>query len=309
MIAQLYISNYKNYYISNHRFAFNGQEKTDEVSSVGNHLDFKYRGYDSQTGRFWSVDPLFKDYPWNSMYCFAENDVIRAKDLEGAEKYIVTTMVHPNGLVTTKTTENDVAGILGQGLLYRLIDVPKGALGASYTENGISSAIPFNYAFPEFNAKQPDEGEIRQGYTRTEKFVNGAKKFIKAVGEDGNGSPDHTAGGITMTSKDLRSLTNGIGTLSRGVNYVGITVSFVLPPLGAEIITVGGALGTASAIGNVGLDLYERDYKGVAVNIGAQLLNRYTGTVINKDVDGLIKSVSKGASSEGMDQIKDNFYE
>ena len=102
---------------------------------------------------------------------------------------------------------------------------------------------------------------------------------------------------------------NGIGTLSRGVNYVGITVSFVLPPLGAEIITVGGALGTASAIGNVGLDLYERDYKGVAVNIGAQLLNRYTGTVINKDVDGLIKSVSKGASSEGMDQIKDNFYE
>ncbi|MFZ4400463.1 MAG: RHS repeat domain-containing protein [Bacteroidales bacterium] len=74
--------------IDKYRFGFNGQEKTDEVSGVGNHLDFTYRGYDPRTGRFWSVDPLYKDYPWNSTYCFAENDVIRAKDLEGAEKQI-----------------------------------------------------------------------------------------------------------------------------------------------------------------------------------------------------------------------------
>ena len=92
-------STFSKYCIGYYGFAFNGQEKTDEVSGVGNHLDFKYRGYDPQTGKFWSVDPLFKDYPWNSMYCFAENDVIRAKDLEGAEKYIVT-----GNLITIKST-------------------------------------------------------------------------------------------------------------------------------------------------------------------------------------------------------------
>jgi hypothetical protein len=37
-----------------------------------------------------SVDPLTKDYPWNSPYAFAENDVIRSIDLEGAEKLIVS---------------------------------------------------------------------------------------------------------------------------------------------------------------------------------------------------------------------------
>ncbi len=37
-----------------------------------------------------SVDPLFIEFPWNSSYAFAENDVIRCIDLEGLEKYSVT---------------------------------------------------------------------------------------------------------------------------------------------------------------------------------------------------------------------------
>jgi hypothetical protein len=35
------------------------------------------------------VDPLYKSYPWNSSYSFAENDVIRSIDLDGLEKYII----------------------------------------------------------------------------------------------------------------------------------------------------------------------------------------------------------------------------
>ncbi|NVN95012.1 MAG: hypothetical protein HXX18_06985 [Bacteroidetes bacterium] len=291
------------------RFGFNGQEKTDEVSGAGNHLDFKYRGYDPRTGRFWSVDPLFKDYPWNSTYCFAENDVIRSKDLEGAEKLIVTTMVHPNGVKITTSTEQSVAGILGEGTLYRLIDVPKGALGASYTENGVSSSIPFNYAFPEFNAKQSDGGDIRQGYTRTEKFANGAKKFLKALGEDGSGPGDPSFGGCDITKKDLRSLANGLESTGRVVNLIGTGDSFVAPPLGAEIITAGETINAAGTITNVGLDLYEGNTKDAAISIGAELVGRYTGTVINKDAKGLIKNVTRGASNESMEQVKDNFYE
>jgi len=302
------------HYISNscsndYRFGFNGQEKTDEIIGASNHLDFKYRGYDPRTGRFWSVDPLFKDYPWNSTYCFAENDVIRAKDLEGAEKYIVTTMVHPNGIKITTSTEQSVAGILGEGTLYRLIDVPKGALSASYTENGVSSAIPFNYAFPEFNAKQSDGGDIRQGYTSTEKFVNGAKKFLKALGEDGSGPGDPSYGGCDITKKDIRSLANGLESAGRVVNLIGTGVSFVAPPIGAEIITAGGGINTVGTAINVALDYNEGNYKNMSISIGAEIVGRYTGNVISKDAKGLIQNLSKGASSEGLEQIKDNFYE
>ena len=42
--------------------------------------------YNPAIGRFLSIDPLAYKYPYKSTYDFAENDVIRATDLDGAEK-------------------------------------------------------------------------------------------------------------------------------------------------------------------------------------------------------------------------------
>jgi RHS repeat-associated protein len=52
--------------LNRYRFGFNGQERDDEVKGAGNSLEFKFRVYDSRIGKFLSVDPLFKEYPWNS---------------------------------------------------------------------------------------------------------------------------------------------------------------------------------------------------------------------------------------------------
>jgi hypothetical protein len=41
--------------------------------------------HDVRVGRFWSVDPLAMQYPWNSPYSFAENKVIQFVELEGGE--------------------------------------------------------------------------------------------------------------------------------------------------------------------------------------------------------------------------------
>jgi len=73
-----------------YRYGFNGKEKTDEINGEGAVYDYGFRIYDSRLGRFLSVDPLSKEYPWNSSYAFAENDVIRCIDLEGCEKFLVT---------------------------------------------------------------------------------------------------------------------------------------------------------------------------------------------------------------------------
>lgn len=86
MPGRIYTSSDQDY-----KFGFNTQEKDDEIAGAGNHIDFKFRGYDPRTGRFWSVDPLYASYPWNSTYAFAENDVIRSIDLEGKERWISTT--------------------------------------------------------------------------------------------------------------------------------------------------------------------------------------------------------------------------
>ena len=69
------------------RYGFQKQEKDDEISGEGKHIDFKFRGYDPRIGRFWSVDPLAPKFVWNSPYAFAANSPIAFMELEGAETY------------------------------------------------------------------------------------------------------------------------------------------------------------------------------------------------------------------------------
>jgi hypothetical protein len=48
-------------------------------------LNYEFRMHDSRVGRFFSKDPLFKKYPYNSPYAFSENRVIDGLELEGLE--------------------------------------------------------------------------------------------------------------------------------------------------------------------------------------------------------------------------------
>ncbi len=74
---------------SDYRYGFQGQETDDEVKGEGNSLNYKYRMHDPRVGRFFSIDPLSAEYPWNSPYAFSENRVIDGVELEGLE-YLYT---------------------------------------------------------------------------------------------------------------------------------------------------------------------------------------------------------------------------
>lgn len=78
----------RNWNLGAYRYGFNGKENDNEVKGEGNQQDYGMRVYDPRIGKFLSVDPLMKDYPWNSTYAFAENDVIRSIDLDGLEKVL-----------------------------------------------------------------------------------------------------------------------------------------------------------------------------------------------------------------------------
>ncbi len=84
------------------RFGFNTQEKDVEIIGEGNSYSFRFRIYNSSLCRFLSVDPLSKNYPWHSTYAFAENDVIRNIDLEGAEKYDYKLSISKQGKIEMK---------------------------------------------------------------------------------------------------------------------------------------------------------------------------------------------------------------
>ena len=75
-----------------YRFAFNGKEKDDEgMGGGGSTYDYGFRIYNEQIGRFLSVDPLAKKYPWYTPYQFAGNTPIQAIDLDGLEEWKTNT--------------------------------------------------------------------------------------------------------------------------------------------------------------------------------------------------------------------------
>lgn len=72
-----------------YRYGFNGKENDNEVKGEGNQQDYGMRIYDPRLGRFLSVDPLTKEYPWYTPYQFAGNKPIEAIDLDGAEEFYI----------------------------------------------------------------------------------------------------------------------------------------------------------------------------------------------------------------------------
>ncbi|MBC9914072.1 RHS repeat-associated core domain-containing protein [Chitinophaga varians] len=69
-----------------YRYGFNGKENDNEVKGEGNQQDYWMRIYDPRVGKFLSVDPLTKSYPWYTPYQFAGNTPIQAIDRDGAEE-------------------------------------------------------------------------------------------------------------------------------------------------------------------------------------------------------------------------------
>jgi RHS repeat-associated protein len=75
----------------NYRYGFNGKEKDQagEFSASQTHYDYGFRIYNPVWGKFLSVDPLSKSYPWYTPYQFAGNKPIIAIDLDGLEEDII----------------------------------------------------------------------------------------------------------------------------------------------------------------------------------------------------------------------------
>ena len=96
-------------YIPRYRYFFNGQEADNEVYGEGAVLGYEFRQYDARIGRFWSVDPLAGKFPWNSPYAFAENDVVRAIDLESKEKLIVIVGTNKDGTKVKVTRDQEIS--------------------------------------------------------------------------------------------------------------------------------------------------------------------------------------------------------
>ncbi len=66
-----------------YRFGFNGKENDNEVKGTGNQVAFEARIYDPRLGRFLSIDPRTREYPWQTPYAYHANSPISQVDYLG----------------------------------------------------------------------------------------------------------------------------------------------------------------------------------------------------------------------------------
>jgi RHS repeat-associated protein len=112
--------------VEEYRSGFNGKEKDDEIKGKENSYDYGFRIYDTRLGRFLSVDPLTKKFPFYTPFQFAGNIPIAAIDLDGLEDYIVVHWTSNDKLVGTtlyKISSNYKIDPNNHDVVYKTMDV------------------------------------------------------------------------------------------------------------------------------------------------------------------------------------------
>jgi RHS repeat-associated protein len=185
----------RNFNNENYRFGFNGKENDNDVKGDGNQQDYGLRIYDPRLGKFLSVDPLTKKYPWYTPYQFAGNKPIWASDLDGTEENIRNYQFDKNKVLTVANFHTDIDEMAAE-VLINGSHLPKDGIfgflisydnngdhyeSASYTyyANGKVNSVVFNkvqcnaaqqYAYEEKDHQKEFDEKIMKPYA--ENLVN-----------------------------------------------------------------------------------------------------------------------------------------
>lgn len=91
----------------NSRFGFNGRElDTQGMWGGSSTYDYGVRIYNAGLGKFLSVDPICKNYPWYAPYQFAGNSPLIFVDIDGLEQFLYHI---PQGTaIVTYITKSDI---------------------------------------------------------------------------------------------------------------------------------------------------------------------------------------------------------
>ena len=73
----------RNWGVPSYRYGYQGSEMDNEVKGEGNHYTTEFRQLDPRLGRWFSVDPLAAQFPWQSPYMSMDCDPVNLNDVKG----------------------------------------------------------------------------------------------------------------------------------------------------------------------------------------------------------------------------------
>ena len=182
---------------------YQGQKLDDELGL--NWLSFKYRNYDPAIARFFNVDPLAKEYAYNSPYAFQENKLGLGVELEGLELFERV----KNGITQFFTGANDLAKKSVQNSVKAKFENAKTSKPNAVEDNQQKSLMDTSKAL----------GEMGTGIIET------AKGSAQVIGTTLENTGDLlTAGGIATGFAPLAVAGEILSTTGTGIN-VGVDLS------------------------------------------------------------------------------------
>ena len=270
--------------LNGYRYGFNGKENDNEVKGTGNQQDYGMRISDPRLGRFLSVDPLQKEFAWNSSYAFAENDVIRSIDLDGAEKNFVIQYKDKSGT-----------------MLWHTVPYSKVHPGV---QNGPLGKGDYIYA------KDPKTGQFSGHYVKTYKEANPIRSALQNADRAYEGE-----NGLKKAAEDYPNSAKAVAVV--GIIYGAISTAFG-NPAGPEIVAgslslyeVADAVSNTATIVEAGVDLKNKNYKAGAAKIGSVATDYLGGKLVPEITQGdkVLEAVGTVATDQVNEVISDKVIE
>jgi RHS repeat-associated protein len=290
----------------NYRYGFNGKENDKDITNGAQ--DYGMRVYDSRLGKFLSVDPLSKEYPYYSPYHFAGNSPIKYLDLDGGEpldymdKWIYNTMVGhaTNEKSKSLTGRYDPKDKLHLVTVKSVYDNVTKQTWYIHEENGQHYYWKFNEGV-RGNDLRYQRGHENGSWV---KFETQEQKEAKYGGQIADAIGLTVFGGALLTS-------GGFAASSLSGTAVGTTTSQGSKWVFKNLLTDGGKLwrtNVASGVGDFlfqtaknGGDISENNYMSTASNFGLGPLTagfvgavsdlNFAGGTVNFQVKSLNKTV------------------
>ena len=228
-----------------YRYAFNGQEKDDEIKGSGNSYDYGFRIYDPRIGRPLSIDPLTKHYPELSPYQFFSNNPIWFIDLDGLEglQYLETMKMKDGTTVTKRIVEVDIFVATSKNVKsihYKSGDLPtiQSNLQSEYNKDfkdGSGNVVEFRFNIHEFDADVTmsfDKAkQLRRDPNNIVKSIDGTqaqKGFVLQKGKTKGGAQGITLGNlVTMSNK----ATDPSHTLAHETGHIFLNYDWLNNPI------------------------------------------------------------------------------
>ncbi|PKP12739.1 MAG: hypothetical protein CVU08_09030 [Bacteroidetes bacterium HGW-Bacteroidetes-3] len=269
-----------------YRYGFQGQEMDNEVKGEGNSVNYKFRMHDPRIGRFFAVDPLFKEYPWNSTYAFSENDVIRATELEGLEKRIMINSIGKDETVhTAMITDKNVI----QALWKTFASDTKAQWGTGEWRYKVYSN-PQNGYYPPF---------LDNTGTLIVTEVDGSRKMMFI-----NWEKDHELKLNGIQKQRNRATFDTFETAGDGIVLTGLVGSYVSGGLTLLIVPVGEAFSIVGLVGNTVMDFNEKDYSKILKRLAIEGISAGNSSLIKKIDIPFIKDLENSLNVPNIDWKK-----